>query len=132
MIKRNNIVVPYLPALQQEAAVHSSKPHDSVPCLEVFKPVALGVQVDAQALEQLRGGRLDHRLLGGRVLSLCLKIGQQHRLGCQLVAMVAVVVVVVGVMILAFSLLLLILLWLELAAAVTPLFSLFLALLSCS
>ena len=84
-----------LPSLQQQAAVHRSEPHDSIARLEVLEPVALGVQVDAQALEQLGSGRLDDRLLGRRVLGLCLQVRQQHRLGCQLVAVVCVVVGVV-------------------------------------
>jgi len=43
----------HLPSLEQEASIHSSQPHDGVPSLEVLETVALGVQIDAQALEQL-------------------------------------------------------------------------------
>ena len=52
----------YLPSLQQQRAVHSPQPHDRVPCLEVAQAVAARVQEQAQALEQLRGGRLDDGL----------------------------------------------------------------------
>lgn len=45
--------VTHLPALQQQAPVHCPQPHDGVSCLEVLEAVALGVQVDAQTLEQL-------------------------------------------------------------------------------
>ena len=43
----------HLPSLEQETSIHSSQPHDGVPSLEVLEAVALGVQIDAQALEQL-------------------------------------------------------------------------------
>jgi len=46
-------LLAHLPALQQQASVHCAQPHDGVPSLEVLEVVALGVQVDAQALEQL-------------------------------------------------------------------------------
>jgi hypothetical protein len=52
-----------LPALDEERPVDRAQPQDAVAGLEVAQPVALLVQVVAQALEQLGSAGLNHRLL---------------------------------------------------------------------
>jgi hypothetical protein len=61
-----------LPALQEQRPVDGSKPHDAVAGLKVAQLVTLLVQVMSQALEQLRGARLDHSLFADGA-------GRQHR-----------------------------------------------------
>lgn len=55
----------YLPALKEKTAIDGAEPHDSVTRLEVTKPIALVVQINAQALEKLGRGRLYDGLAGG-------------------------------------------------------------------